>query len=72
MLNGLIIDDEELRARLLLYYDKLDLIELLNLSGQDILDAFWDRVQEDPDVFIDVLTDLDFLDLETGYEDIET
>ena len=59
MLNGLIIDDEEFRARLMLFYDKHDMMELLGLRLEDILDAFWDRIQDDPTIFTEVLTDMD-------------
>ena len=64
MLNGLIIDDEEFRERLLRYYDKHDIVELLGLSLEDILDMFWDKVQDNPSIFTEVLTDLDHEEIE--------
>ena len=60
MLKGLIITDEELLDRLCLHYDRHDIVEILNLDGRQILDMFWDKVQDDPDLFSDVLTKLDY------------
>jgi|TARA_R110000823_G_scaffold162829_1_gene294515 hypothetical protein len=64
MLNGLIITDEELLDRLCLHYDRHDIVEMMGLDTRTLLDMFWDRVQDEPDLFSDVLTDLDYEEAE--------
>ena len=60
MLTGLIITDEELLDRLCLRYDRHDIVELMGLDTKTLLDMFWDKVQEQPELFSDVLTGLDY------------
>jgi hypothetical protein len=60
MLDKLIIEDEELRQRILTTYSVYDIIDLMGLSIEEILDTFWDKVQENPGIFEDVLTELDY------------
>jgi|TARA_R110000803_G_scaffold41349_2_gene88937 hypothetical protein len=67
MLTGLIITDEELMNRLCEYYDRHDIVEIMGLDAKIILDMFWDRVQEHPELFSDVLTGLDYADKEKSY-----
>ena len=64
MLTGLIITDEELLDRLCLRYDRHDIVEMMGLDTRTLLDMFWDRVQDEPDLFSDVLTDLDYEEAE--------
>ena len=56
MFDNLILDDETIRERILDRYDRYDIIDKLGLSGADILDMFWDRL--DAEEFIDVLPEL--------------
>ena len=65
MLHGLIITDEEFLNRICEKYDRHDIVEMLSLDAYTILTMFWDKVQDQPDIFSDVLTKLD---LETDYE----
>tara|TARA_R110000824_G_scaffold40855_5_gene122057 strand:+ start:5292 stop:5504 length:213 start_codon:yes stop_codon:yes gene_type:complete len=60
MLNGLIITDEEFMERLCSHYDRHDVVEILSLDAHTILDMFWDRVQDNPELFSDILTKLDY------------
>tara|TARA_R100000742_G_C4279650_1_gene104994 strand:- start:3363 stop:3575 length:213 start_codon:yes stop_codon:yes gene_type:complete len=60
MLHGLIITDEELLDRICEQYDRHDIVEMLSLDAYTILTMFWDKVQDQPDIFSDVLTKLDY------------
>tara|TARA_R110002020_G_scaffold95_3_gene468 strand:- start:1169 stop:1381 length:213 start_codon:yes stop_codon:yes gene_type:complete len=60
MISGLIITDEEFMERLCSHYDRHDIVEILGLDAHTILDMFWDKVRDSPELFSDVLTKLDY------------
>lgn len=60
MLEGLCIEDEELRKRILDSYDIYDILELLGIEAAQVLDMYWSKVQDNPEIFSDVLTEMDY------------
>lgn len=56
---------DELRELILSRFDPDDLVDILNISSEEILDRFEDRVQENRDKF-------DWLDEEPNYGNQET
>jgi hypothetical protein len=46
---------EELRQRIIDKYDATDLIETLGINIEQVVDAFWDQIEKDNQVFEDIL-----------------
>ncbi len=59
---------EEIKQLLAERFDEVTLLEIFNISSEDLIERFSDYIENDPDKYLDILREISL----EGYEELDS